>query len=272
MEDAVEIILSHRATATAAAAAEQQGAAAAAAAAAAASAAAASAALPSAVLANAAAAAAAAAASGNPATAAASDHLLPDLDVFNLAAAAAAANSSPSNSAAGKRKSSVAAAVEQEAVDPAEPPEDAEDNAPLFYSPGKRGFYSPIQGRATPERLNAFRNVGRLMGLCLLQNELCPLFLNRHVIKVLKLFSYEVTILCLFIFLQFMLGRKCRFHDLAFFDPVIFESLRQLVIDAENKVRTRPFQECFIFDASIVIGLTYHLRLEKEKILRYADI
>ena len=33
-----------------------------------------------------------------------------------------------------------------------------------------------------------------------------------------------------------MLGRKCRFHDLAFFDPVIFESLRQLVIDAENKV------------------------------------
>ena len=92
-----------------------------------------------------------------------------------------------------------------------------EDNAPLFYSPGKRGFYSPVQGKATPERLNAFRNVGRLMGLCLLQNELCPLFLNRHVIK-------------------FMLGRKVRFHDLAFFDPVIYESLRQLVVDAENKV------------------------------------
>ena len=35
-----------------------------------------------------------------------------------------------------------------------------------------------------------------------------------------------------------MLGRKCRFHDLAFFDPVIFESLRQLVIDSENKVRS----------------------------------
>ena len=82
------------------------------------------------------------------------------------------------------------------------------------------GFYSPIQGKATPERLNAFRNVGRLMGLCLLQNELCPLFLNRHVIK-------------------FMLGRKVRFHDLAFFDPVIYESLRQLVVDAENKVSLR---------------------------------
>lgn len=36
-----------------------------------------------------------------------------------------------------------------------------EDNAPLFYSPGKRGIYSPRQGFATYERINAFRNVGR---------------------------------------------------------------------------------------------------------------
>ena len=57
------------------------------------------------------------------------------------------------------------------------------------------------------------------MGLCLLQNELCPLFFNRHVIKHLLI-------------------RKVRFHDLAFFDPVIYESLRQLVMDAENKVRS----------------------------------
>lgn len=56
----------------------------------------------------------------------------------------------------------------------------------------------------------------RLIGLCLLQNELCPLFLNRHVIK-------------------YILGRPIRFHDLAFFDSVIYESLRQLVIDAETK-------------------------------------
>ncbi len=75
-----------------------------------------------------------------------------------------------------------------------------------------------MQGRATAERLNGFRNVGRLMGLCLLQNELCPMFLNRHVIK-------------------YLLGRRVRFHDLAFFDPVIYESLRQLVIDAESKVK-----------------------------------
>ena len=91
-------------------------------------------------------------------------------------------------------------------------------NIRILCRPGKRGFYSPIVGKATPERLNAFRNVGRLMGLCLLQNELCPLYFNRHVLK-------------------FLLGRRVRFHDLAFFDPVIYESLRQLVIDAENKVR-----------------------------------
>lgn len=39
--------------------------------------------------------------------------------------------------------------------------DDTEDNAPLFYSPGKRGFYTPRQGRGSYERLNAFRNVGR---------------------------------------------------------------------------------------------------------------
>ncbi|XP_070159750.1 E3 ubiquitin-protein ligase UBR5 isoform X2 [Polyergus mexicanus] len=117
-----------------------------------------------------------------------------DLDVFSLT----------ERCAANKKK------LENSILD------DTEDNAPLFYSPGKRGFYTPRQGRGSYERLNAFRNVGRLIGLCLLQNELCPLFLNRHVIK-------------------YILGRPIRFHDLAFFDSVIYESLRQLVIDAETK-------------------------------------
>lgn len=93
---------------------------------------------------------------------------------------------------------------------------DEEDNAPLFYCPGKRGFYAPRQGKGTFERMNAFRNVGRLLGLCLLQNELCPIFLTRHVLKSI-------------------LGRPIKFHDLAFFDPVVYESLRQLVVDAETK-------------------------------------
>ncbi|GBP22900.1 E3 ubiquitin-protein ligase hyd [Eumeta japonica] len=121
-----------------------------------------------------------------------------DLDVFSLSerGAVGGAGAGPSSAAAGT----------------AQP---ADDSAPLFYSPGKRGYYSPRQGRATPERINAFRNVGRIIGLCLLQNELCPMFLNRHVLK-------------------YVLGRPVRFHDLAFFDPVVYESLRQLVVDAET--------------------------------------
>ena len=72
--------------------------------------------------------------------------MISDLDVFSL-------------SERGKKSSSGASRnTENE-----EPAEDNEDNAPLFYSPGKRGFYSPRQGKATFERMNAFRNVGRLV-------------------------------------------------------------------------------------------------------------
>lgn len=56
----------------------------------------------------------------------------------------------------------------------------------------------------------------RLIGLCLLQNELFPVFLQRHVLK-------------------YILGRPIRFHDLAFFDPVIYESLRHLIKDSQSK-------------------------------------
>ncbi len=42
--------------------------------------------------------------------------------------------------------------------------------------------------------------------------------LNRHVIK-------------------YLLGRKAGFHDLAFFDPDMYESLRQLIVDAKNQVK-----------------------------------
>lgn len=125
-----------------------------------------------------------------------SSEALLDLDVFNLV------DRSRRNSST--RRSD------------AEDDDDMEDNTPLFYQPGKRGFYSPRQGKSTSERLNAFRNVGRVIGLCLLQNELCPIFLNRHVIK-------------------YILGRRVGWHDLAFFDPLLYESLRQVVIDAESK-------------------------------------
>ncbi|XP_063372511.1 LOW QUALITY PROTEIN: E3 ubiquitin-protein ligase hyd [Cydia amplana] len=133
-----------------------------------------------------------------------------DLDVFSLSERSAAAAGSGSGGGGAGGPGGAGGAGPPVAAPP--PPDDA---APLFYSPGKRGYYSPRQGRATPERINAFRNVGRIIGLCLLQNELCPMFLNRHVLK-------------------YILGRPVRFHDLAFFDPVVYESLRQLVVDAET--------------------------------------
>lgn len=39
----------------------------------------------------------------------------------------------------------------------------AKDNetVPLFYKASKSGFYTPIPGSNSPQRLNAFRNVGR---------------------------------------------------------------------------------------------------------------
>ena len=56
----------------------------------------------------------------------------------------------------------------------------------------------------------------RVIGLCLLQNETCPLHLCRPVIK-------------------YMLGRQIRWHDLAFLDPTMYESLRGLLADTELK-------------------------------------
>ena len=63
----------------------------------------------------------------------------------------------------------------------------------------------------------------RILGLCLLQNEICPLYFTRHVLK-------------------YILGRKINWHDLAFFDPVMYESLRQLILDAEKSDSTSMFQ------------------------------
>jgi E3 ubiquitin-protein ligase EDD1 len=124
--------------------------------------------------------------------------------------------------------------AKKEATTPGEPTKEAEgeDLAPLFYQPGKKGFYSPRMGRPTEVRLNAFRNVGRLLGLCLLQNELCPLFLNRHVLK-------------------YMLGRPLKFHDLAFFDPVIYESFRQLLTDVENMPESKSYFQSLGISACI---------------------
>ncbi|CAF1093479.1 unnamed protein product [Adineta steineri] len=86
---------------------------------------------------------------------------------------------------------------------------------PLFWQPDKKGVYALRPGKPTPERLTAYRNVGRLIGLCLLQNELFPLPLCRHVIK-------------------YILNRQIRWHDLAFFDSTMYENLRRTAFDAEK--------------------------------------
>jgi E3 ubiquitin-protein ligase EDD1 len=86
---------------------------------------------------------------------------------------------------------------------------------PLFWQPDKKGVFAPRPGKYTPERLTAYRNVGRLIGLCLLQNELFPLPLCRHVIK-------------------YLLNRPIRWHDLAFFDSTMYENLRRTAFDTEK--------------------------------------
>ena len=72
-----------------------------------------------------------------------------DLDIFNLSASAAPAE---------KRKSGLSSSRRSEVSDEEE---DLEDTSPLYWQPGKRGYYAPRAGKNTPERLNAFRNVGR---------------------------------------------------------------------------------------------------------------
>ena len=91
------------------------------------------------------------------------------------------------------------------------------DNSPLFWQPDKNmpGFFSPRAGLKTAARLNAFRNVGRIVAICLLQNELCPIAFSRHVIK-------------------FVLNRPIKWHDLAFFDSQMYESFRKMINDAES--------------------------------------
>lgn len=135
-----------------------------------------------------------------------------DLDIFNLSSDK---SKTPTTSAGGVAGGSGSRGAEGLACDLLME-EETEDNSPLFWQPGKRGFYTPRIGKASPERLNAFRNVGRIIGLCLLQNEICPLFLNRHVLKCI-------------------LDRRIGWHDLAFMDPVMYESLRSLVEEAETK-------------------------------------
>lgn len=75
-----------------------------------------------------------------------SGEALLDLDVFNF-------SKNSSGTTTGSVPKKTATAEGEETCD--------DDNSPLFYQPGKRGFSSPRLGKPTAERLNAFRNVGR---------------------------------------------------------------------------------------------------------------
>ncbi|KAF1739903.1 hypothetical protein MXB_342 [Myxobolus squamalis] len=94
----------------------------------------------------------------------------------------------------------------------------------LFFQPGKPGFYFPTNAKKSLTRLNAYKNVGRIIGMAFYFNEVIPLVLCRPVIK-------------------FFLGHPLSFHDFAFYDPVQYESLRMLTLEAEKFSRDNPDQE-----------------------------
>lgn len=125
------------------------------------------------------------------------------------------------------------------------------ERVPLFWQPGLQGYYFPravpginlssnqtcdsvkLAARYSIYRwvilllffalyltltyyliLNFFlycRGIGRVIGLCLLTNETCPLHFSRPVLK-------------------YILGRVVHWHDFAFYDPTTFEGLRQLLL------------------------------------------
>ena len=61
--------------------------------------------------------------------------------------------------------------------------EEPDDEALFFQPSSTQRYYCPNPGRGSAERLNVFRNVGRILGLSLLHNELCPIPLSRPVVK-----------------------------------------------------------------------------------------
>jgi len=71
-----------------------------------------------------------------------------ELDIFNLS----------STTDSGVKRSSAPA---PKRAGEADEEFDIDESRSLFWQPGKHGFYSPRPGKNTPERLNAFRNVGR---------------------------------------------------------------------------------------------------------------
>lgn len=90
------------------------------------------------------------------------------------------------------------------------------EEAPLFHSPGKEGFFAPVPLEDfSDHRVRCFTNVGRIVGLSLLHNLPISLAFTRPTIK-------------------FLLGRRVSWTDLAFHSPDLYESFRKLVIAANG--------------------------------------
>lgn len=122
------------------------------------------------------------------------------------------------------------------------------ERAPLFWQPGLGGFYSPravsqspsIDSAALQCRYTIYRCIGRVIGLCLLTNETCPLRFNRHVLK-------------------YILGRPLCWHDFAFFDSTVYEGLRQLLL------YTTPARPEGTSDSILDYNLTFSLLAAPEE-------
>eukprot|EP00041_Stephanoeca_diplocostata_P003906 m.39184 g.39184 ORF g.39184 m.39184 type:complete len:2594 (-) comp14703_c0_seq1:398-8179(-) len=129
----------------------------------------------------------------------------------------------------------------------ADPPLLHQHIAPLFHAPGKPGFMTPVlwgderahdsqlldnkgtadrmddvspTTSATPGeqdlvdyRLSWFQNVGVLIGVSIVHGNIFPIRFSRHVLK-------------------YLLSRSIAWHDLAFFDPLMYESLRKTIVAA----------------------------------------
>lgn len=115
--------------------------------------------------------------------------------------------------------------------------EQDDGHGPLFYQPGRSGFYTIHYGNLTVARLEAFHTVGNLIGYSLMMREMFPLPLCRHILK-------------------YILRQPVCWEDFAFFDPVMYEMFRQLVMDSKKETANS------IFDS---MGLTFHVTLSKEE-------
>ncbi|KAI6173317.1 E3 ubiquitin-protein ligase UBR5 [Aphelenchoides besseyi] len=113
------------------------------------------------------------------------------------------------------------------------------ETAPLFRRASNHGFMAPIPGTNSPNRRAAFRNVGRIIGLCLQQMDILPLPLCRHVLK-------------------FILGRPITWYDLAFYDPDMFDSLRSIAFNDETNT---PHSDQFYED----LGLNFVIDIPQEE-------